>query len=396
MAASAPPRPRPQMLRHKLIMLLLEWYDYRIHRGVAQVARANGWQLNCPKSFSHNEGILNNWKGDGCIALLQCTQTLEYFRSHHIPLVDMGLGDHNLNVPRIVTDNKKIARMAVEHFREHGHREVFALSTNGTKMYEERLQAFIHYMEADGGKVTVFKSAGRTESKIIEELHQLAQAQGRKIEELSVGFFAYQDTAAAEMISICLQNNLRVPENIAILGVDNDDLVNKGLTVELSSVDSDQEGLGIAAAKMLQELLESPTSYDTKTIVRHPPIGVVARLSTDCYAVQNPLVANALHWIKNHFYNGIQATDVADAMGVTQQGLQKAFASCYSKSPGQEIRCQRTQAVAHLLKFSTATLDDIAKNCGYYSVNSLINSFRSEYNTTPGKYRKQQKEKTSY
>ena len=63
---------------------------------------------------------------------------------------------------------------------------------------------------------------------------------------------------------------------------------------------------------------------------------------------------------------GIQATDVAEAMGVTQQGLQKAFANCYSKSPGQEIRYQRTHAVARLLQTTDANLDEIAKNCGYH------------------------------
>ncbi|MDB2357511.1 MAG: substrate-binding domain-containing protein [Opitutae bacterium] len=379
------------MLRRKHILLLLEWYDYRIHRGVAQIARENGWQLNCPKSFTHNEGILNNWKGDGCIALLQCTQTLEYFRTHKIPLVDLGLGDHNLSIPRVVTDNEVIGRLAAEHFRDHGYKEVFALTADGIKMYEERLQAFITHMEADGGKVTVFDSAGRTESKVIQELQDLAQAQGRKMEELSVGFFAFQDTAAAEMISICLKNNLRVPENIAVLGVDNDDLVNQGLSVGLSSVDSDQEGLGLTAARTLQKLLDSNSSKSSDSILRHPPSGVVSRLSTDCYAVANPLVANALHWIKNNFYHGIQATDVAEAMGVTQQGLQKAFANCYSKSPGQEIRHQRTHAVAHLLQTTEANLDEIAKNCGYYSVNSLINSFRAEHGTTPGNYRKRLK-----
>ena len=376
------------MLRRKHILLLLEWYDYRIHRGVAQVARENGWQLNCPKSFTHNEGILNNWQGDGCIALLQCTQTLDYFRTHEIPLVDLGLGDHNLPITRVVTDNEAIGRLAAEHFRDHGYKDVFALTAEGIKMYEERLQAFITYMEADGGNVTVFDSAGRRESKVIKELHNLAQTRGRKVEELSVGFFAFQDTAAAEMISICLKNNLRVPENIAVLGVDNDDLVNQGLSVQLSSVDSDQEGLGRAAARALQKLLASNSTASSSSIVRHPPKGVVSRLSTDSYAVANPLVANALHWIKNHFYDGIQATDVAEAMGVTQQGLQKAFANCYSKSPGQEIRYQRTHAVAHLLQTTEANLDEIAKNCGYYSVNSLINSFRAEHGTTPGNYRK--------
>ena len=379
------------MLKSKHILLLLEWYDYRIHRGVAQIAREKGWQLNCPKSFTHNEGILKNWQGDGCIALLQCTQTLEYFRTHKIPLVDLGLGEHNLPISRVVTDNEAIGRLAAEHFREHGYKEVFALSAGGNKMYEERLQAFIYYVEADGGKVTVFNSAGRTESKVIQELHELAQAQGRKMEELSVGFFAFQDTAAAEMISICLMNNLRVPENIAVLGVDNDDLVNQGLSVGLSSVDSDQEGLGLTAARTLQKLLDSNSKRSSDSILRHPPRGVVSRLSTDCYAVANPLVANALHWIKNNFYHGIQATNVAEAMGVTQQGLQKAFANCYSKSPGQEIRHQRTHAVAHLLQTTEANLNEIAKNCGYYSVNSLINSFRSEYGTTPGNYRKRHK-----
>ena len=303
-------------------------------------------------------------------------------------MVDLGLGDHKLPITRVVSDNEAIGRLAAEHFRDHGYKEVFALNTDDIHMYEERLEAFTAHMEVDGGKVTVLDSAGRTESRVIQELHNLAQSRGRKLEELSLGFFAYDDTAAAEMISICLKNKLRVPENIAVLGVDNDDLVNKGLSVELSSVDSDLEGLGLTAAKTLQKLLDSNSTASAGSILRHPPKGVVSRLSTDSYAVANPLVANALHWIKNNFYHGIQATDVAEAMGVTQQGLQKAFANCYSKSPGQEIRYQRTHAVARLLQTTDANLDEIAKNCGYYSVNSLINSFRAEHGTTPGSYRK--------
>ena len=79
-------------------------------------------------------------------------------------------------------------------------------------------------------------------------------------------------------------------------------------------------------------------------------------------AVRNPLVSNALHWIKNNFYKGIQATDVAQAMGVTQQGLQKAFTKSYIRSPGNEIRHQRVQAVAFLLRTTNAKLETIAKN----------------------------------
>lgn len=381
------------MIKRKHIMLLLEWYDYRIHRGVAQVAREAGWQLNCPKDPVTNEGFLKEWKGEGCIALLQCTDTLEYFRTHDIPLVDLGLGEHKLPIPRVVTDNREIGRMAAEHFRDHGYREVVVLGPGNIRMYQERLDALKEFMEEDGGSVTVLQISENMQLAVIQELEEIAQQRNHRLQELSLGFFAYTDVMAAELISICLQHELRVPENIAVLGVDNDDLINAGLTVGLSSIDSDQEGLGRHAASVLRNILEHPPKKSKSELIRHLPKEVVVRRSTDCYAVRNPLVSEALHWIQNHFHTGIQATDVAHAMGVTQQGLQKAFATNYTRSPGQEIRHQRIQAVAHLLSCTEAKLEDIAENCGFYSVDTLINSFRTAFGTTPGKYRKMNREK---
>ena len=376
------------MIKRKHIMLLLEWYDYRIHRGVAQIARKEGWQLNCPKDPATNEGILKDWKGDGCIALLQGRETLNYFKSSKIPLVDLGLGDHKLPIPRVVTDNREIGRLAAEHFRDHGYREVFALAPGNIAMFQERLDALTEFMKEDGGSVTVLRTSEAMQSDVLRELENIADKRNHQLKELSLGFFAYTDNIAAEMISLCLQHELLVPENIAVLGVDNDDLINDGLTVGLSSIDSDQEGLGRHAAIRLRDMLEQPQNPSLAEIVRHPPKKVVVRKSTDCYAVRNPLVSEALHWIQKNYYKGIQACDVATAMGVTQQGLQKAFAANYSRSPGQEIRHQRLLAVVHLLNCTNARLEDIAKNCGFYSVDTLINSFRSFYGVTPGKYRK--------
>jgi len=145
---------------------------------------------------------------------------------------------------------------------------------------------------------------------------------------------------------------------------------------------------GRCAALALREQLRDPSRKPTADIIRHPPKEVITRRSTASYAVQSPLVSDALHWIQNHFQRGIQAKDVAAAMGVTQQGLQKAFASSFLRSPGQEIRYQRIQAVAHLLRNTNARLQDIAENCGFYSVDTLINGFRSAYDMTPGAYRK--------
>jgi LacI family transcriptional regulator len=105
------------MLKRKHILLLLEWYDYRIHLGVAQVARQHGWQLNCPKEMKVNEGFLKNWHGDGCIALLESVETLDYFWEREIPIIDLGLFNYRRPVPRVVTDNWEIGKLAAEHFR---------------------------------------------------------------------------------------------------------------------------------------------------------------------------------------------------------------------------------------------------------------------------------------
>ena len=378
------------MLKPKHILLLLEWYDYRIHKGVAEMARKYGWQLNCPKkqyNISSKSGILKDWDGDGCIAMIESDETFEYLRSKNIPLIDLGLRNHQIPIPRMITDNEKIGKLSAEHLREFGHKEIFVIDHGKNMMFKERLQSLQKHSKNNNCKVTVLKSASEIQNDIIFELEDILNKRGKKLRESSLGFFAYNDSIAADLISLCLRNDIRVPENIAILGVDNDDLIISSLVLGLSSVDSDQEGLGRSSAKLMHKLLNDESMQDKQEIYRHAPKGVITRRSTDCYAVRNPLVSNALHWIQNNFYKGIQATDVALAMDVTQQGLQKAFAKSYIRSPGNEIRHQRLEAVAFLLKTSNANLETIAKNCGFYSVNSLINSFRKKYNLTPGKFR---------
>ena len=387
------------MIKPKHILLLLEWYDYRIHKGVAEMARRYGWQLNCPKNINERSfasEVLKSWKGDGCIAMIQCMETFQNLVSKNIPLIDLGLRDYGMSIPRLITDNKKIGKLAAEHLREFGHKEIFALDHGKNMMFKERLNSLKAQSKINDCKVNVLKSCATIQFNTINEIEEIMEKRGTSLRESSVAFFAYNDSIAADLISSCLIHNIRVPENIAILGVDNDDLIISSLVLGLSSVDSDQEGLGKSAAKLMQSLLNTETITLNEKIYRHPPKGVVTRRSTDCYAVRNPLVSNALHWIQNNYYKGIQATDVASAMNVTQQGLQKAFAKSYIRSPGNEIRKQRLEAVAFLLKTTNANLDTIAKNCGFYSVNSLINSFRKKYDKTPGKFRefyKQSKEK---
>ena len=283
-----------------------------------------GWQLNCPKNrnnLSSKSGILKDWDGDGCIAMIESDETFEYLRNKNIPLIDLGLRDHQIPIPRMITDNEKIGKLAAEHLREFGHKEIFVIDHGKNMMFKERLKSLQKYSRINDCTVTVLKSASEIQNDILDELECLLSKRGQKLRESSLGFFAYNDSHAADLISLCLRNDIRVPENIAILGVDNDDLIISSLVLGLSSVDSDQEGLGRSSAKLMHQLLSNENGKGNEEIYRHAPKGVITRRSTDCYALRNPLVSNALHWIQNNFYKGIQATDVAAAMNVTQQGL---------------------------------------------------------------------------
>lgn len=389
------------MNKPKQILLLLEWYDYRIHKGVAKMAKELGWILYCPsKTLSNNVNLLDEWDGDGCIALLANQSTIDLFSKYDKPAVDLGLNNHDLPINRVVTDNERIAQLAAEHFRDQGHREIFTISPKSSLMHQERYDYLKKYVEADGGKITIIDKAGTTshqtfgfefiDHQIIKEIKQIATKQNKTIDKISIAFFAYDDDMASQLIRILVQHNIKIPENVAILGINNDELINAGLHVELTSIDCDLEGLGEKAATELNRIISGEVESNG-SIIHHRPKNLIARRSTDSYAVDNTLVSNALHWINDNFQSGILASDVAEAFDMTQQGLQKAFNEHYIRTPGQEIRYQRAKAVINLLETTPASLEEIARNCGYYSVDTLISAFKSIFNTTPGKYRRSSK-----
>jgi len=379
----------------KQILLYLTWYDYRIHRGVAQIAREAGWHLICPKGEADRKRVLNGWQGDGCIALIDSPEQFETFHAKKIPIVDLGVTHHQFPIPRIATDNSAIGNLAASHFLDRGYREIFMAPSMGIPMFKERLKAAQEGMKAGGGCVTLLKNSNWKWTDVLNQLKKISLDRGGPLSQQSFAFFAYEDYRAAELISVCLEKGLSIPDNIAVLGIDNDDLINEGLGVGLSSVDSDQEGLGRAAAHILQQRLNEPNKEFETNILRHPPLGLTIRKSTDYYSVRSILVANSLRWIHHHFKEGIQAVDVARAMKVTQQGLQKEFSIHHLRSPGEEIRFQRVEAAALQLVQAPAKLSDIAERCGYYTVDSMISNFKKAYGVTPGKYRKQHSSESS-
>ena len=364
----------------------LEWYDYRMHLGIAKEIKKLGWKL---ESFRYsgfvNTPAFKNLKVDGCIGLSISQDTLNKLLGMNVPVVELGHCPSDREIVRIVPSNVRVAKMAAEHFRDSGYKNVVALNPNKLKMYNERVDNLKRFMEKYGGGVTVLNSSV-VNSDMFDELAELAAKNGNALKKSSFAFFAYTDAIGANIVSSAQRQGLKVPENIAVLGVDNDNIFNESLQIPLSSVDTNPEEIGRKSLEILSRIIVE-NEYPENPIVHIPPSGVVCRNSTSNFNVEDELVARALNWISKNFHMPIQAVDIARELNVSQQGMQKAFIRSHVRTPGQEIRYQRVQEVAKLLRQSTVNLQVIASACGFLSADTMIVNFKKQYDMTPGEFR---------
>jgi LacI family transcriptional regulator len=203
-----------------------------------------------------------------------------------------------------------------------------------------------------------------------------------------LAIFGYVDGHALTILDIVLELGYRIPEDIAILGVDNNDLACEGVDVPISSVESDQEGLGEKSAQLLaQRMSGTPIKPN---IIRHPIKGVITRKSSDTLASSHPKIQQALAIILSQFQTGINALELAKRMDMTPQGLQHIFKEHDGRSPGEVLRMVRLQHAKELLLDHDYKLQDISTRCGYASVDAFCRVFRQNLHCTPTHWRKNQ------
>jgi LacI family transcriptional regulator len=365
------------------IILALDWYDYRIHQGVVNVARDNGWSLLFLQNSFRSNAVPAGWRGDGAITLIHSAETYQFFKTHNIPVVDLGLNNHGLAIPRVVTDNELVGQMAAEHFLERGFTNFYALSTNNIQMFQERYQAFKETLMTKGYDCEIIKMPNLYDSHLLD-LPKTTLRKKLAVLRQPSALFAYEDSWAAQWIYLAESVGVDVPTELAVLGADNNPLIARSLSKPLSSVETNQQGLGEQAALVLKELMEKGDLGGK--IFKHRPTSVITRASTDVIASTNPVIRRALKIMNDDI--AVTAAEVAQQMDMTQQGLQRAFRAHFHLSPGQIIRRLRTRFIKNALIHTDKTMEEIAYESGLTSTPSLYLFFKRETGMTPGEYKK--------
>ena len=193
---------------------------------------------------------------------------------------------------------------------------------------------------------------------------------------------------AHDLAAACVEADLHVPDEVAIIGVNDDDLLCEGAWPPLTSVQCDFERVGYTAAELLYRLMRGETPPAEELCVRVPPLGVTHRPSTDILAVQNPDIVAALRFIRDHACDPCSVSDVLRQVPVGRRWLERNFLEQIGRSPYDAILQIRIKRAQELLTKTNLNVQEIASECGFNSIRNFNHQFRLSTGDSPAAFRR--------
>lgn len=355
-------------------------------RGIAEYARHHGpwafvWE---PAGLEKAWPRLRGLAADGVIA--RDTEPVREIMGRGLPAVVFGHRRPEVpGVANVITDSEAIGRLAAEHLLECGFREFAYCGLAGKPWSRLRGESFRARIVRAGWQVHVYPEprggAGRSDAEGQRGLARWLEGLPRP-----VGVMACNDDRGGQVIEACKVAGLRVPDEVAVIGADNDELVCELSDPPLSSVSINFERAGYESARVLHRMMTGRAARGRKILARAP--GVASRQSTDALAIDDAQVVKALRLIRQHAASALGVADVAVAAGLSRRVLEKRFRLKLGRSVLGEIRRVRVERIARMLVETNLTVSQVANELGFEGVEHVARYFRSERGMTPLEYRR--------
>jgi LacI family transcriptional regulator len=329
---------------------------------------------------------LKSWRGDGIIARIENPRIARTVKGLGAPAVDVSAGRLLPELPCVETDNEAIARLAVEHFLERGFRSLAYCGDPRFAWSRERCRWFDELAAAAGCTVAAYSPMNRKRRPNIsweQEEKELA-AWIRQL-RTPCGIMACYDVRGRQVLDVCRRIGVGVPDDVAVIGVDNDDLLCSLSDPPLSSVVPDTHRTGYEAAAMLDRMMRGEAVGSSLTPI--PPKGIVTRQSSDVLATADPDVSAAVRFIRDHACDGIKVEDVLRVVPVSRRILESRFKKMLGHTPHEEILRVQLHRVRELLEETDLPLATIANRAGFKYVEYLSVVFKRQFDVPPSQYR---------
>lgn len=402
---------QPRTRRRRLRRVALAFPTHFAHlpavvRGIARYAQQHGnWLLTTSgEAFDLPVQSLARWHGDGIISYLQSDADAAAARRLHVPVVTFVGLVRQPGVPRVMMDHAAIGRLAADHLLGRGFRHFAFYGLEGLGYSADRQEAFAQRIAKRGFTADHYLSPSLTGARG----HATADPPGRRSDALlhthpwddemealaawlerlptPVGVFAANDSRARLLADACRLVGRRVPQNVAIIGVDNYEIACEFGSPTLTSVACDWTQLGFAAARLLDRLMHGGRPPARDQLLQ--PSGVVARQSTDVMIVDHPAVARAVDHARNHLNEPFGVEALVQAAAVSRRHLEIAFFRSLGCTPAHYLAKLRVEKAKDLLQSTDLTLTSIARDCGFTDLRHFRRLFQRLADTTPRKFRK--------
>ncbi len=363
----------------------------RLVRGVVNYSQQASWYLWIKSGGQDTPLWLPpEWRGDGIIARIGTVAAARRIRAAGVPAVNISAIElAGVDFPRVATDLPAAGRLAAEHLLDRGfvhfayyglthrpyvdhHYEGFARTVSGVC---DECPFYGTTFDSGAGARTAWGTRQRGLSRWLKKLAK------------PVGVVTWTTELGRELIHACRREGMLVPEQVAVLAADNDELLCEACSPSLSGIELTSERIGFEAARQLDELMHGGRPPKGPCLLE--PTGVVARQSTDTLAIDDPDLVRAVAFIRSHATDPIQVRDVLREVAVSRRWLERRFREVLGRGPAAEIRRVRLARAKLLLAETDMPVPQVARLAGFGSREYLAAVFKAELDQSPRVYRNQ-------
>jgi len=372
-------------------------FDRDIIAGIGEYLTSTraSWDLYLEEDFRCRPQGIERWQGHGIIADFDDPTMQEALSRVKLPVVAVGgsyadEADYPKDLPYVATDNFKLVKLAYDHLIEAGLQNFACFSlpqADVNRWAQEREKAFESLTQRDGIQGHVYRGVG-TSAQSWDTAVEQQIAWVRSLPK-PIGIIAVTDARARQLLQACLFAGIAVPEQVALIGIDNDPLARILTRVPLSSVIQGTLEMGRTAAHLLHQMLHGHGAQFTDKRILVPPAGINVLASSRHEARNHPHVMQAMHFIRQYACQGIKTEQVADYVGVSRSSLDWYFRRELGRSVHDEILRFKLDAARRMLQQAHGNVAEIAVSCGFTSVQYMHAVFKRELGCTPREYQEQ-------
>ncbi len=343
----------------------LAFVERLMHGILTYAQQCGGWAFTrLPEMLSPSIDWLGKWNGDGAFVLVTEDRDAELASRLSIPLVNLASHLETLAVPSVTVDHHGIGVMAAEHLLERRFRRFGYYGIQGKWYNQERREGFVQTIHEHGGSCEVLEVVNLQEHPDAWENQQDQLESWLRGLTTPVGIMASSDLRAGMLLEACRRVGLRVPEEVAIIGVDNDPVACEFSQPQLTSISRNDHRVGFEAAAMLHRMILGETPAPVS--LRIPPDRVVARKSTEVLAVDDPEVAVLIQCMRERFHEPVGMENLVGNSVLSRRRLEQRFRATMDISPAVFLNQLRVEHAKKLLARKPAfALADIAAQCGF-------------------------------